>query len=99
MDYWMRKRLSWWIKYAEIPAEFSLVDEDCRKQFIQDGDEALADTMIVQVRYLGYNYPSKVFCRWILRAEDLYIVISYSMIMYNFRVNHAGAAAAKHSTV
>ena len=94
----MRKRLSWWIKYAEIPAEFSLVDEDCRKQFIQDGDEALADTMIVQVRYLGYNYHSKVFCRWILR-EDLYIVISYSMIMYNFRANHAGAAAAKHSTV
>ena len=52
----MRKRLSWWIKYAEIPAEFSLVDEDCRKQFIQDGDEALADTMVVQVRYYHALY-------------------------------------------
>jgi hypothetical protein len=51
MDYWMRKRLSWWKKYADIPAEFSLVDEDCRKEFFQDSDEVLSDTMVVQVSY------------------------------------------------
>ena len=52
MDYWTRKRLSWWKKYADIPAGFSLTDEDCREHFYQNCDEDLSDTTAVQVRYL-----------------------------------------------
>ena len=52
----MRKRLSWWKKYADIPSEFSLADQECRKQFLQDGDKALSDTMAIQVRYNALYY-------------------------------------------
>lgn len=45
----MRKRLSWWKKYADIPAEITLVDEDYRQQFFQSSNENLLDTMSVQV--------------------------------------------------
>ncbi|XP_028394670.1 DNA polymerase subunit gamma-2, mitochondrial-like [Dendronephthya gigantea] len=65
MDYWMRKRLSWWKKYADIPAEITLVDKDYRNQFFQSSDENLLDTMSVQ-----FNFP------W--GAEAVECISSYS---------------------
>lgn len=59
MDYWTRKRLSWWKKYADIPAGFSLTDEDYREQFYQNYGETLSDTTAVQVRY--YHLKHKIF--------------------------------------
>ena len=51
----MRKRLSWWKKYADMPAGFSLMESVSGKLFCQEDNSSLADTMAVQVIVTLHN--------------------------------------------